>query len=274
MKWAEIGFTQENRRLKVLSEFLKSNDVENEFSFLTTIEDNFVDCLVDAQKKFEVIHVANELGGYDLANEYSYPSRLLSLQIQDVFQKYDGQWLPRNFLLESIRVILAGAGDELDINGGVLIFGSGPSAVAAFGALNFLGFSRFTFVDANNSNLNDVLEKLRRFNFGVDINSASNAMITQLPGIFSVVVNTLDEESESQIIEELSFFNFLANNGIVVSTRLQKEVRFLTEAKNLGAQIVDGYQIFSKLDFMWLNEFLGEVSFQEEEIKDIYLKSI
>ncbi len=275
-RWVEIGQTEENPRYRALHQFLQEKSHQNTFEFVTSIGDELVETIKGLQRSVNTMRIAKEFGFYSLDQEYPYPSNLLNIKAHDTIERYDSTWLPRNYVMDAVKYCMTQEEIPTDISGSVLIFGTCPVAHSCFGALNALGFSRFTFVDPNpEQNVVDTkLDLLKSQNFGAEINKASNAMVTQLPGIFSVVVNTLEMEDESSIIDEMSYFNFLASDGVILDFRMEKEIRFIKEAQKIGALTIDAYHLFSLADYRWLCHNLKDLNFSQSEIEDLYKSKI
>ena len=80
-----------------------------------------------------------------------------------------------------------------------------------------------------------------------------------MPGVHSVVVNTLDFVEHDDFLNELYYFNFLRKGGVVIDlAETPVETPFLRIAKDIHATTYVGYQLWCLYDFLWVQKFIRQ----------------
>jgi shikimate 5-dehydrogenase len=141
---------------------------------------------------------------------------------------------------------------SLDLNASAFIVGATPETRSAVAALVRIGFRRVNLTGTNDKRGEEMLKDFKKTYFNVQFSFTPRSMITQLPGVHSVAVNTLSMNDDPSQLSELFYFNFLKSGAVWI------EVPFTTgnspliqEARNVGADVRESAQVSARCDQAW-----------------------
>lgn len=259
VKWAEISDKCERERFLALSQELKSAGVPNEVSFIECDEAEFPEVLDRAKGEFSHLRIGGALRETSLQHCQKVPSSVLTLKLIDSFVKEkDGAWWPRCFIGDAIMQSISEDMKNLDLTAAILVVGAGPDARAAISAFVRVGFNRVNLTDVDETRALGLMDDLRRSYFNVQFNYVARHMITQLPSIHSVAVNTIESGFDDGLIDELSYFNFLKPGGVWLDLPLVQGAGSLdSEASSVGALVEPGINIHDRVDRAWSETCFG-----------------
>jgi hypothetical protein len=257
VRWVEISTECERARMQALSEELAAHGIPNEVSFIECGVGEFGDVLLEAQDRFDQIRIGGELR--DLAPKFvtRLPSQILTLRSIDAFVKEDGEWWPRNYLVEGLGASIAEDLKNLDFTGVVIVIGAGADGRAAVASFVRVGFNRVNIVDTDDERAEALVEDLRRSFFSVQFQAVSRHRITQLPSVHSVAVNTLAKTDEA-FAADLFYLNFLKAGGVWLDLPLVSTNGALTtEARGVEAVIESSAAVLDRVDRAWARACFG-----------------
>lgn len=253
LRWAEIAIRCDRERYTGLSELLREKGIENEVEFIETTPDDFAAVCEDAKTRFDQIRVGGALAEPAATLTDRLPSALLTLRSADALVYLDGEWWPRNFLIEGLQRSIASDLAHLDFLGGVFILGATAEARAVVAALSRVGFTRFNISESDATRGQEFVEQMRKTYFQTQCQFVPRHMITQLPGVHSVGVSTIREVEDDGLLTELSYFNFLRSGGIWLDLPFVPLSSSLeNEARNVGALVEPSYRVWARADQFWL----------------------
>jgi shikimate 5-dehydrogenase len=261
VKWVEISTRAERERFTALSTLLKESGVQNQVSFIECGEEEFGAVLTQAMRDYDQVRI----GGHHKQNAYQcsthLPASVQTLKVVDAFVKgKDGEWWPRCFLGDAIMESISEDMTKLDFTGAILVIGAGADARAAVSAFVRVGFNRFNITDESDDLADAAVADLRRSFFNVQFNHVPRHMITQLPSIHSVAINTVSLAANDGIMTELSYFNFLKPGGVWLDLPLEPGAGSLdTEARNVGAMVEPASFVYARSDRAWCELCFGVV---------------
>lgn len=164
----------------------------------------------------------------------------------DGFIKHAGQFWPRLILHQALAPLLSIKKYDLDSQGRVMVFGSSVQSRQALFSIARFGFKRYAILGETSQTTEDFLQESGQYAWATDRIGLNSSTLTLVPGIYSVVLNTLNEASEVTIQEEISYFNYLSQVGVVLDFKLRTQRSlFLTEAEKIGARVIRGQEIWS-----------------------------
>ena len=249
---AEPTRVREESRFVALDEALKKSGLQTEFHFLISTQDELPAKLEQVKSEYSQIRFAGEVGSWTLPLLIRLPSALMSLKSADALVCEGGDWWPRLFMVEGLNKMFANDAGTLDLGSSVFILGATMEARAAVAALSRIGFSKMLVSDPDDTKTSAFVEDLKRSYFGIQFQAVSRNMITQLPGICSVAVNTLSQLDDQGTLGDLAYFNFLRSGGYWLDLTLSPpNANLKTEAISVGAAILSAPHALAICDQLW-----------------------
>jgi hypothetical protein len=261
IRWVEISDLPQSQRFQALAQFLNENGFENEVSFLPATQLNFPEVVVNAEREFDQIRISGSLCQFVTEISDRLPSLLLSLKagdalVQKAIKPELPDWWPRNFLVDGIARTLVTDKRNLDLSGAVFLLGAGCESRAAVAALVRLGFQRFSISCPDDVVGHALVEQLRTLYFQVQFQFIPRHLITQLPSIHSIAINTLVAGRDDEALSELFYFNFLKPGGIWLDLAFVGNQHLDNEARAVGAETAEGIRVAAWTDYEWAREVL------------------
>jgi hypothetical protein len=261
VRWCEISTKCEQDRFKTLSENLNAAGVANSVDFIEIGVAEFQETLTRCKSEYDQIRIGAPLQLL-LADLFdNWPADLNRSKVADALVKETGsgslsqKWWPRCFLVDGLNYTFAKNPQALDLEGGVFILGATAAAFAVVASLARIGFRKFLLADSDDSKVEDFVVKLRAAHFSAQFQAVRRHMITQLPGVNAVAVNTLNAKEESEIFDELVYFNFLIPSGVWLDLALSdRHEQVDAEARNAGAVIRTPAEVAAATDVSWAFE--------------------
>ncbi len=285
LRWAEISDRSEHDRYQTLSSVLNEAGFPNEFSFIEADAERFSEVMKEAQSQFGQLRIGGELCRLVHLSANHMSTVMLALQTADTYaqMKADGAfvrtqeegggesatWWPKNYLCEGIRRALISDLKAVDFSGGVFVLGAGAEARSVVAALAKTGFFKFSVSDPDEEAGRGFIEEAEKVFFNCQFQFVPRHMITQLPSVNSVAVNTLVRGRDGGALDELFYFNFLKPGGIWIDLPLERHDELDSEAVAVGAAVAPGYRVWAWSDFEWASEILG-IALPIERLTEAY----
>lgn len=270
--WAEVtDSAAEDARFSILSKRIADAGVENRREvFATTSEDLPAAIQAARDAGATQIRFGGSLPEHVPWLFESIPSQILTLRVADGLQiDQSGRVWPRNYLHEGFSRLIAADLKDLDLSGAAFIVGANPTARSCVAAIVRVGVRRVNLTDLDEERGQALLEEFRRSYFNVQFQFTRRSLITQLPGVHSIAVNTVRVKDDPTQLNELFYFNFLKSGGAWVEIPHGTEsAALLAEARSAGAQVEPGEQLAAHCDRAWVESCFGAkidfVSYRDE----------
>lgn len=251
MRWVEVGDEASEHRFRLLSEALAKAGVENEHSFIEFTGDP--EKVFGAAERFDQIRLTGEASTRIVGYAPRTPSSIISLKAADAYVKEkDGQWWPRCFFVGGLDRTFAHSTLDLDFQSGVFVLGANPESRWVISSLARIGYNKVSLCEPDEDRGQAFVEELMKSYFNMQIQYVPRHLLTQLPGIHAVGVNTLCEGRDDGALAELFYFNFLKPGGAWLDLALSPFNQSLeAEAKSVGATIIPGHRVYAIADSLW-----------------------
>ena len=254
-KWVELSEKNPDPRFEALSKYLNESGLDNEMSYSQLSEEHDLKSRID---ELSGAHTQIRVSGgwRDLVKDAieTWPATLLTLRSADALVCENHIWWPRNFLSESVQILIAEQVNGLDLTGAALILGATPEARATVHALVRVGVNKVLISDPDEAKGQAMVKQMTRVYFNIGFEFVGCAKITQLPAAPSVAVNTLDHQQFANELAEMSYINFLMLGGTWLDLSPGAHVSSLDEeAKTVGAQVINGREVWARSDLQWIH---------------------
>ncbi|MEK7356429.1 MAG: hypothetical protein AAB250_08265 [Bdellovibrionota bacterium] len=256
MRWCEVGNEPSTQRFEALSAALTKAGVENEYSFIEFTGDP--EKAFHAAERFDQVRLSGEAATRVLNHSLRTPSTLLPLKAADAYvREKNGEWWPRCFYVDALNRTFAQSTLDLDFSSGVFILGANPESRWAIASLSRIGYNKVSLCEPDESRGQAFIEDLRKTYFKLQVQYVPRHLLTQLPGVHAIGINTLIEGRDDGALAELFYFNFLKPGGAWLDLALFPfNLSLEAEAKSVGAMIIPGHRTFAIADSLWA-ESLG-----------------
>jgi shikimate 5-dehydrogenase len=175
----------------------------------------------------------------------------------DTLVRDKGGWWPRSLLVDATMRTFSQKIGILELEAPALVLGTEGVAKEVVGAMARTGYTSIDIVDDSTDHGKAFVEEMRRQYYQVRFEFVPFNAITTLPGVYSIVANTLPLEFENEQLDEIYFFNFLKENGVVIDLNIiPPSTPMIEEAKQLGARHLSGDFIAAELDSLMVEEVL------------------
>lgn len=268
LKLIELTEKPWDARWKALSQFLLKHDV----SLQTAIIEATPESLGEAVKNVlgsdaQLCRLSPRLSSFVFGHIPQKMEKSAKVGAADLLKKDKGGWWPQSCLVETFLKVLSQRIGLLDLTAPALVIGVDGAARQIVGALARTGFARVNVVEASAEAGPAFVREMKSQYFQVALEHIPFESITTLPGIHSLVVNTLPLEFENELLDEIYFFNFLRESGVVVDFNLiPSATPMIEEAKQLGARHLSGDFIAAEQDLHMIELALGR-KFPVEEYR-------
>ncbi|MCM2281150.1 MAG: hypothetical protein NDI61_04815 [Bdellovibrionaceae bacterium] len=270
--WVEVTDAESQAwRYQCLSEFLSRAGVDTAFESVHGERETLAEAIADVRRK----GVRRMRFGGTLADRVpsltdNSTSLMLTLKAADALEiDAQGRMWPSNVLQDGFMRMVAHDLRDLDLGAGAFVVGATADARACVASLVRVGFRRVNLTDADEEKALKLLAEFRSAYFNVQFQFTRRLLVTQLPGVHSIAVNTIRLQDDPTHLNELFYFNFLKSGGIWVELPLGSgNDDLLNEARSAGAQVQPGLNLAAYCDQSWVESSfrvkLDTVSYRDE----------
>lgn len=274
LKWVELATTSESSRYQFLSRFLKENGIENSFEFIACDESNILQNIENSKSNFDQIIIDMKFGEILRNNLVELSTKHYFSPTSDCLLKTDGTWLPRSYLEEAFIESLNKKNMRFDIQANALIIGCNTLARIAINGFLKVGYTKILICDKNKESVESFIKDYSLRSFNVNFKFVSQDELAYLPGSSSLLINTTSTDPSNDLMNDLYYFNYLNKDGVVIDLNLYPLVSpLLTQAKDLGIQIIEGPHFYAVRDFKWLKA-ISKVDLKWDSFSEAWLNSI
>lgn len=267
--WLEVSLEPYEKRYQCLSEQMSSVGIENQFSAQKMpIDEASWQVLKTQLSRMDGIRLGRGWGEGILRSLPDHSVHVSRLGAADCLIKADGRWWPQSAAYQGLLEVSSQHGQYFDLTSTALIVGAGAMARTSIAVLFREGFKKFGLTALDRDRGLKLIEQMQRVFLGAEFKFIPKDELILLPGIYGIVVNTTPSTSDNQLLQELSYFNFLAPSGIAMDLYFDPAVtKFLLDAADVGARTIPGYLVAAATDRVWvkwaLNKDLKESEYAE-----------
>lgn len=166
------------------------------------------------------------------------------------------RWWPQCLLYHGLRSVVTRQELEVSLEGSVLAVGLGPAVRPTIAAAIGLGYRRIGLVATPSKESEELVSFFQSRFFGVQMAIIPPEEAVSLPGMTSILINTVEGSQNESLLKYLYYFNFMSPGGLVIDLSLA-ETELLKNAELFGAKNFSGVEIFSEIDKIWLRDIAG-----------------
>lgn len=168
---------------------------------------------------------------------------------------YDGasagiRWWPRARWQKGISILCSQLHGRVNIHRKAFVVGGGPFAILGMIGLMEMGFSDISVVGVSPEIAQKTFEKLKAKFFSVQMHALKDNDLAHFSAEGSLILNTLSSATNKNLLDNLSFFNYLKEESFVIN--LCEDLansELLIEAKEVGHKVADKTDFQAVLDY-------------------------
>lgn len=148
------------------------------------------------------------------------PTQVRLLECFDFYLPEDGKWYPRLLFYEAIHKVLVARARDMDIRVPAFVVGEGECLRIAAGVCAELGYSEIYLIGENSAQLHRESRILSRGNLGINFKVLPIEELTIQAVSASLIINTVRLPHDSELLKDLSYFNFMNTGGYAFDCHL------------------------------------------------------
>lgn len=282
MKWGYLGRDPSQKaRFAALHETLLEQKLESDFQVIE-LADDFEGQLKSLIGTVEVLRVDPSVGEQFVKQLHHVTVKEMFVRTTTCLVAENEVWWSRPLMIEPLQDVLQGTG-QINIAYEVLIVGIHAYSWIALETLSQMGFTKFAVIDRDDLAAARMLRDFQKKHFSLTFRTLRSRELMNIPENFSMVVNCSPQADEG-LLQDLSYFNFLVEGGIVVDARLYVgESEFIESARQVGAVTRNGLDITVGEDDFWVKRFFGQplsqtyaqkLKFHLEQVQSLVTKNV
>lgn len=194
------------------------------------------------------------------------PAMVRDLQCFDCLIPQDGGWYPRVLWFESLRELIVETARNLDNRSCGFVIGANECTRIAAAVMVHLGFPEVYLISETDVLPQRVLDDLRTKFIGVKFHGLAAGAMTLQSVQGSLLINCVDLETNKDLEEDLSYFNFMKRDGLVLDLHLSGQISvLLEESRRALLRTVAPGDFFLKRNLAFLDTIGLGGEFQRED---------
>ncbi len=178
------------------------------------------------------------------------PTETRLLGCADCLFYEDGAWWPRLNLKEAMRELIIKKAKNLDINESAFIIGEGPLLRLLASLVISFGFSKVFLVGLSIGDLHEQRDRLKKNFVGIDWRPMEASQLTMQTVGAAILINSIPLEPNPSLMNDLAYFNFMKNQGLVVDLNVfPLESGLIEEAHRANLRVLSGFQVRAQQDY-------------------------
>lgn len=167
------------------------------------------------------------------------PTQVRLLECFDFYLPENSKWYPRLLFYEAIHNVLVKRARDLDIRVPAFIVGQGECLRVAAAVCTELGYSEIYLIGENAAELHRESRILSRGNLGIKFTVLPIEELTIQAVSASLIINTVQLPHESELLKDLSYFNFMNTGGYAFDCHLGNlESELMEEAERAELKVL------------------------------------
>lgn len=195
------------------------------------------------------------------------PTQVRLLRCFDSFFLENGKLYPRVVTAQALHNVLIEQAKDLDTRTPAFVIGEGEFARVATSVLAEMGITEIFLVGRQPALAQHEAELKKSF-FGIRFNVLPLEELTMQSVSAGIIINTVDLKEHKDLLTDLSYFNFMKNDGYVMDFNLHIENhQLLEEAERADLRVLAPSQVYSALTLLWLERLRLNHNFSIEDLE-------
>ncbi|MNK52438.1 hypothetical protein D3C87_713720 [compost metagenome] len=231
---------------------------------------------VDLFKDAHAVYIEPSLAEKVFATTALVPSQVRSLGVVDSFFHDEGGWLSRIVAFEALRRVLVSKAKEMDIRSPAFVIGDGEKVRVSTAVLAHLGFADIYVVSENEEALRHNIEYISKSYIGIRFHSLLANALTMQALSAAILINTVDLSQDKALLNDLSYFNFMKREGLVLDYNLEgyPNHSLLEEAERAELKLLDCSELAAMMALLWFEYLNLDVKATNEDLSQVWSDSL
>ncbi len=194
----------------------------------------------------------------------------------DVFVREGDEWYPRLLLFDALRELVVDKIKDLDNRSSGYIVGDNEEARIAAAVMADLGIKKIFIASDQNEKRSHLIKQLQRNFVGIEFVGVEAKSVIAQKVQCGFLINCLDLSDQEDLRGDLSYFNFMKSNGLVLDLVQSNDFSLLEEADRASLRIIPSADVYLQRDLLFLKRNSLLNGFSESEFADswsTFLKS-
>ncbi|XGC82105.1 hypothetical protein ACES2L_06360 [Bdellovibrio bacteriovorus] len=171
----------------------------------------------------------------------------------DSFFKEESTWYPRLLISEALRLMLVQEARDLNNRAPAFVVGTGELARVAANVLAEVGVSEIYLV-GESAEGEELRHELMRALLGIKFHSVLPEDLTVQAVSAGIIINTVDLADNEELMRDLTYFNFMRNDGYVLDFNLLPlQNPLLLEATKAELKTLTPQALYARVVKQWLD---------------------
>lgn len=211
--------------------------------------------LQDSKSKAQAVLVDPQISEAFIEQLPAAPSSIMSVLCTDCLILENGQWWPYLLVKKVLHELLIQRGKSLNIRESAYVVGEGANLRILISIVAQMGFSKIFAVSENKEDLEKQTKYLKKKFVGIDMRSLPADGLTMQTVGGSLIISSYDLSEKQALATDLSYFNFMSKNGLVVDINLFPiHNPMLEEAHRAQLQTISGSDILGLIQDVFLQK--------------------
>lgn len=204
-------------------------------------------------------------------------------QVQDVgcfdyVEKKDKELWPDLILWKEFTQVLVSQVKQMDFSAVAYIVGANPVATCVLTGLVHLGFQKIRWIIHDDDFIPEEIDRIQKTYFGLQLEILSSSKLSLRSVDGAILVNTTTFENRPEMLQDISYFNFIRQDSFVVDLDLCRSFskRFasplIEEASSMGLQFLPAPLFMYEIDRAILEKQIPLTADQVKQVRDFYLQ--
>ncbi len=181
------------------------------------------------------------------------PTETRLLSCADCLFYEDGAWWPRLNLKDAMRELIVKKAKTLDINESAFVIGEGPMLRLLASLVVSFGYSKIYLVGLSIEDVHEQRDRLKKNFVGIDWRPLEASQLTMQTVGATILVNSMSLADNQNLMNDLAYFNFMKNQGLVVDLNVfPLESPLVEEATRANLRGLSGFQVRAQQDYAFM----------------------
>lgn len=193
-----------------------------------------------------------------------------NLRCYDTLVRQGSYLIPRLLFFEALNATIIQRAHDLDIRKVAYVVASDYRGLVCAAVCAQLGFQKIVLVDDDLQRSSQVIKILTRAFFGLSLKTIQTDAVTTQREPGSLMINSVDLNQNSLLLSDLSYFNFVAQGGVVVDISSEVETSpLLKDVEEAHLRSIHSLQFIQELILCYWQYLSPVHSLSREEIAQV-----
>jgi hypothetical protein len=162
-----------------------------------------------------------------------HTSAVSSLRACDIIHKEQGRWIPRLLSSDILKRLVVEKAGNLDFRHAAYVIGTAEGGRVASAFCAQLGFRHIVIIVESIGASDESISLLRKLYLGVEFEELLASQLVLRGTLGSLIINSDILSSHETLLEDVSYFNFMAEGGFILDVEVESRAESGAEPSRL-----------------------------------------